>query len=673
MKQLKRSEMIEARDMVKNIKPYKPGRPIEEVIRELNLDGEVIKLASNENPLGTSPLAVEAMERAVKETFLYPDDNCYKLRQLLAKRNNVDQEEIIIGNGSVEIMLLVTLAYLDHDLGAVTSEGAFIWFKIATSIAGARLIEVPMKNYAYDLPKILKAIKPSTRVVYIDNPNNPTGSMISKRAMDDFIAKLPHGILLIMDEAYHEYITDAGYPDSFRYLREGKDILILRTFSKIYGLAGARLGYGFAKKNIISNLMKLRITFNVNRISQAGGIAALDDLSHVKKGRELNDAGKKYLYEAYKKLGLPCLPTHGNFILVDFGRDSQIAFEALQRKGIITRTVKEYGFHNSLRITIGTEEQNRRLIETLEEILKRPKKITKDDIASVSLKSIGVIRSPYKAISDVQHRGEGELSEIEISPEYFEGLKDIDGFSHLLIFYWLHRSTTPAMSVKTPWDETRHGLFASRSPNRVNPIGFTVVQLVKRKKNILAVKNLDAIDGTPVLDIKPYFPDADARPNARTGWFEKSTSLLRARAYIFKTAIKLEAGKMGILGGADKHDIKAGCPVEFGGKKERWSPQQLFVGAVETCVMTTFLWLLEESGLRIASYRSTAVGKAQLRKNDFVFTAVVIRPVITINSAAASEAIRDLIVQAGEQCMISKSVNCQVVLKPVIRTAGLKP
>jgi histidinol-phosphate aminotransferase len=509
--------------MVKNIRPYKPGRPIEEVMRELNLDGEVLKLASNENPLGTSALAVAAMEQAVKKTFMYPDDNCYRLRQILAERNGVDLEEVIVGNGSVEIMLLIALAYLDHHLSAVTSESAFIWFKIATSISGARLVEAPMKNYAYDLKGILKAIRSDTRVVYIDNPNNPTGSMISRRAMNDFLARLPCGILLILDEAYHEYITDPGYPDSFRYLREGRDILILRTFSKIYGLAGARLGYGFARKDIISNLMKLRITFNVNRISQAGGIAALDDLEHVKRGRAVNEAGKKYLYKAYKRLGLPCLPTQGNFIMVDFGRDSQIAFEALQKKGIITRTVKEYGFYNSLRITIGTEEQNRRLIQTLEEILKRPKKIAKDDIATVSLRSIGVIHSPYKAASDVPLRGEGKLckSEIEISPEFAGGLKDIDGFSHLLVFFWLHRAAAPVMAVKTPWDETPHGLFATRSPNRVNPLGFTVVRLIKRKKNVLTVENLYAIDGSPVLDIKPYIPDTDARPKARTGWFGK--------------------------------------------------------------------------------------------------------------------------------------------------------
>ncbi len=361
--------MIEAKDHIAKIRTYKPGKPIEEVIRELGLEGEVIKLASNENPLGTSPLAIKAMRQALDESFLYPDDNCFYLKRALADRFKVAPEEIIVGNGSVEILPYLTLAYLGKKDSAVLSQSAFIWFKIAVNIAGGELIEVPMKNHTHDLNAMLDAIKPRTKLVFIANPNNPTGTMITKKEVDAFFDKVPEHVLVVMDEAYYEYITDPDFPDSFRIFRQKKNILILRTFSKIYGLAGARLGYAIANKNIIANLMKLRISFNVNRISQVAGMAALDDHEFAQKSRAMNDRGKEYLYDAYKKLGIFHLPTYGNFVFVDFDRDSQIVFEALQKRGIIARTVKEYGFPNALRITIGTEEQNHRLIKTLKEIL----------------------------------------------------------------------------------------------------------------------------------------------------------------------------------------------------------------------------------------------------------------------------------------------------------------
>ena len=361
--------MIESKENVKKILTYKPGRPIEEVVRELHLKGEVIKLASNENPLGASPLALKAMRDCLRESYLYPDDNCFYLRNALAGKFGVSPAEIALGNGSVEILPQITLAYLGPDSSAVVSEGAFIWHKIAVNIAGGELIEVPQKNFTYDLKAVRGALKKNTKLIFIANPNNPTGTMVTREDMDELFRNLPDDILVVMDEAYSEYITDPGFPDSFRYFREGKNILILRTFSKIYGLAGSRLGYGFARKEIISDLMKVRISFNVNRLSQAAGIAALGDEVHVRRGLRMNNAGKEFLYDAYRKLGLFHLPTYGNFLFVDFARDSRIVFEALQKKGIITRTIKEYGFPNALRITIGTEQQNQRLIRTLKRIL----------------------------------------------------------------------------------------------------------------------------------------------------------------------------------------------------------------------------------------------------------------------------------------------------------------
>jgi histidinol-phosphate aminotransferase len=361
--------MIRARGFLKKIQPYQPGKPIEEVVRQLNLKGEIIKLASNENPLGASPLALQAIGKAAKDAYLYPDDNCFYFREKLASKLAVDSEDIFVGNGSVEILPLATLAYLDPGLSAVCSKSAFIWFKIAVRIAAGELIEVPMKNNTHDLKAMLRAIKKNTRLVYIANPNNPTGTIVTKEEVEEFFRKVPDHVLVIMDEAYYEYIDDPRFPDSFKYLREGKNILILRTFSKIYGLAGVRLGYGIADKEIMANLAKLRVSFNVNRLSQIAGMAALDDDQHIRRGKGVNEAGKEFLYEAYRKLGLFYLPTYANFIFVDFARDSRTVFEALQRKGIITRPIKEYEFPHALRITIGTDKQNRKLIRALKDVL----------------------------------------------------------------------------------------------------------------------------------------------------------------------------------------------------------------------------------------------------------------------------------------------------------------
>lgn len=361
--------MIQPRDFLKKIETYKPGKPVEEVARELKLKGEIIKLASNENPLGTSPLALKALRNALKESFYYPDDNCFYLKKKLAERFGVEPENLIIGNGSVEILPMITQAYLGPGQSAVGSRGAFIWFKIAVAIADGELLEVPLTYFTHNLRAMLGAVQETTRLIYIANPNNPTGTMVSRDEVEDFFRRVPDHILTIMDEAYFEYIDDPRYPYSLKLFKERKNIIILRTFSKIYGLAGNRLGYGIAPKDVICSLSKVRISFNANRLSQIAGIAALDDYAHVKKGKAVNEAGKEYLYDAYKKLGLFHIPTFGNFIFVDFARDSRIVFEALQRKGIITRTIKEYGFPHALRITIGTEEQNRKLVRALKQVL----------------------------------------------------------------------------------------------------------------------------------------------------------------------------------------------------------------------------------------------------------------------------------------------------------------
>ncbi|HEX7320816.1 MAG TPA: histidinol-phosphate transaminase [bacterium] len=360
---------IEPNPHLQRIQTYKPGRPIEEVIRELNLKGEVIKLASNENPLGTSPLALEAMKRTMEESALYPDDNCFYVKEIIAKKFNVDISQLFIGNGSVEIMPYLTLTYLSAKDSAVVSQSAFIWYKIAVNIAGGELIEAPMKDHTHDLKAMLKAIKSNTKLLFIANPNNPTGTIVTKEEFDVFLEEVPDHVIVVLDEAYKEYISDPVYPNSAKYFGKKKNLVILRTMSKMYGLAGMRLGFMLADQDIVSNVMKLRISFNVNRIVQSAAIAAFDDVEHISKSRTANDAGKQYLYDEYKKLGVFFVPTYGNFIFVDFARDSKIVFEELQKQGVITRTIKEYGFPNALRITIGTEKQNRRLISTLKKIL----------------------------------------------------------------------------------------------------------------------------------------------------------------------------------------------------------------------------------------------------------------------------------------------------------------
>lgn len=247
-------------------------------------------------------------------------------------------------------------------------------------------------------------------------------------------------------------------------------------------------------------------------------------------------------------------------------------------------------------------------------------------------------------------------------------MKDIEGFSHLHILYWLHQSDSTNLLVRTPWDETLHGVFATRSPNRINPIGYAVVQLVKKEDNILTVKYLDAIDKTPVLDIKPYIPAIDVWSDVKIGWLEKKTDYLQARVYEFETATEYIKGKEGILTGKDKTHITVGCAQAFGGKKEYWSPQHLFIASIEVCIMTTFLWLIEKKKLSIISYQSNTSGKAHLKNKDFVFTEVTVKPIITIDSVIIRDDIYNLIVEASKQCMISKSVNCPVIVIPCIQT-----
>ena len=360
--------MIELRSFVKNIRPYKPGKPIEEVIKELGLTGEVIKLASNENPLGASPLAIKAMSDKIADSYLYPDDNCFYLKQKLSERFGVTVTNTIVGSGSVELIELIFKAYVNPGDEVIMSEPSFIMYKIACQIFGGERVAIPLKNHKHDVETMVQRINKKTKIVIVDNPINPTGTIIEKDAMDFFIERIPKNVILVIDEAYHEYIEDPKYPNGLDYAKRN-NVMILHTFSKIYGLAGLRVGYGFGSEEIIGAMMKVRLPFNVNRIAQIAAAAALDDGEFVQLSRENNEKGKAFLYAEFTRLNLAYTPTYGNFILVDFKRDSNEVFDAAQRKGIIMRTVYEYGLPTSLRITIGSAEQNKNLIKMLEKIL----------------------------------------------------------------------------------------------------------------------------------------------------------------------------------------------------------------------------------------------------------------------------------------------------------------
>ncbi len=358
------------RPNIERVVPYKPGKPVEEVVRELKLRCSIIKLASNENPLGPSPRAIAALRKELPRLHYYPEDTCYYLRQRLSELFKVDYDSIIIGNGSVDLIYLACLAYLDPGDEMLLSAGSFISARIAGTIMNANVIQIPTRDYRHDLERILNSITPKTKLIYLDNPMNPLGTIVTKKEFSEFIAQVPESVLVILDEAYAEYITSRDYPRGLDYYNQNYNILVLRTFSKIYGLAGLRIGYGFAKPEIIQNLRKVRLPFNANRAAQVAALAALGDHRHIQRSRKINEAGKQHFYKELKKLNLFYLESYGNFVFINFTIDSRQIADILQRKGVITRTVKEYGYPNALRVTIGKQQENRRFFQALKETLQ---------------------------------------------------------------------------------------------------------------------------------------------------------------------------------------------------------------------------------------------------------------------------------------------------------------
>lgn len=358
------------RPNLEKVSPYRPGKPVEQVARELGLKGVIIKLASNENPLGPSPRALTALRKHLNQLHYYPEDTCYYLRKEIAERYKIDYDSTIVGNGSVDLIYMACLAYLNPGDELMMSAGGFIAPRVATTVMNAQLIEVPTDNYRHDLERMLSMLTPRTKIVYLDNPINPLGTIVTKKELNAFMEQVPERVLVILDEAYAEYITSRDYPRGIDHYHRNKNILVLRTFSKIHGLAGLRIGYGFAKPDIIRTLMKVRLPFNVSRAAQEAARAALSDTKHIQRSRRTNEAGKNLFYPELKQLKLFFLESYGNFVFINFAVDAQLIFEALQRKGVITRTLREYNFPNALRVTIGKEPENRRFIKALKEVLE---------------------------------------------------------------------------------------------------------------------------------------------------------------------------------------------------------------------------------------------------------------------------------------------------------------
>jgi histidinol-phosphate aminotransferase len=355
---------------IEGLASYEPGRPIEEVARELKLrPASIIKLASNENPLGPSPKAVAAMRRALATAHLYPDGGGYYLRRGLAKQLGVGMENIILGAGSNEIIEFLFHAFVAPGDEIVCGDRAFVIYKLCAAMFQARAVEVPFRNHTHDLEAMLAACNGRTKIVFISNPNNPTGTRVDNATLYRFLDRVPNHTIIALDEAYFEFLDDA--PDTIRYVtsRRAPNIIVMRTFSKIVGLAGLRIGYGVTSPEMVGLLNRVRQPFNVNSIAQAGALASLGDRAHIQRTRRLNQQGLDYLGGEFGKMKLEFIPSVANFICVRVG-DGRAVFEKLQKRGVIVRPLAGYKMPEWVRVTVGTMPENRRFIRELKTVMK---------------------------------------------------------------------------------------------------------------------------------------------------------------------------------------------------------------------------------------------------------------------------------------------------------------
>jgi histidinol-phosphate aminotransferase len=366
--------LIKASDLVlpsvAALAPYEPGKPIEELQRELGI-GEPVKLASNENPLGPSPLAIEAIKAALPELNRYPDGASFELVKKIADHHKVETERVFAASGSVEVINLLAFLFLRPGLNAVYSEHSFAIYLLATSAAGGEhRVAKTLDGYAHDLDAMAAMIDANTRIVFLGNPNNPTGTIYRRAEWKRFLARVPEHVVIVADEAYFEFVQDPEYPDSLDDHDDQRLIITLRTFSKIFGLAGIRVGYAVARPDIIQMLHNVRQPFNVTSLAQVAAIAGMDDNAHIARTLQVNAEGMEYLEGEFRRLGLAYVPSHGNFILVEVG-DGRAVYDRLLRAGVIVRPMNGYGYPHHVRISVGLPEENRRLIAALGEALAR--------------------------------------------------------------------------------------------------------------------------------------------------------------------------------------------------------------------------------------------------------------------------------------------------------------
>lgn len=356
-------------EYIERLDPYRPGKPIDEVRREFGLD-HIHKLASNENPLGPSPRALEAMHQRMTGLNQYPDSAGFHLRDALARRYRVKRENVILGSGSEGIMATIVRTFLHGDEEVLTSEGTFVGFMVLARSQGVPIVTVPLRDYGYDLETMASHLSSRTKVVYLSNPNNPTGTIFTRAEFEAFLERVPPHVLIILDEAYYEFVGDLyDYPDSQLYRAD--NVITLRTFSKAYGLAGIRIGYGLAHEALIGQLLKVKLPFEPNTLAQAAGLAALDDDAFLMRTLDVNERGIEQLYEGLERLRIPHVRSYANFVLTEWGSETEVdrIYQGLLARGVIVRPLRGFGLPTCIRISVGLPEENAACLRGLRELL----------------------------------------------------------------------------------------------------------------------------------------------------------------------------------------------------------------------------------------------------------------------------------------------------------------
>jgi histidinol-phosphate aminotransferase len=357
-----------ARKGILKIVSYVPGKSIEEVQKEIG-PKRWIKLASNENLLGPSPKAIAAIRKELPHIYMYPDGPCSLLREALAKKFSLPERMVVISNGADNLILMIANAFVGEGDEVVMADPTFAVYTNVTQIMGGKVVKVKLRDFTHDLDGMSEKVNRKTKLVFICNPNNPTGTTVSQKLFNHFLSKLPERVIAVLDEAYGDFVEDPFYPNGLDYVKARKQVVVLRTFSKVYGLAGLRIGYALGREDLVDCLYQVRDPFPVHRLAQVAAVAALNDQDHAIRSIQLVYEGKRYLYRELDKMGLLYLPSHANFIFIDFGRDSQEVFQALLKEGIIIRPGKIWGYPTCARVTIGRREDNQRFIKALKKIL----------------------------------------------------------------------------------------------------------------------------------------------------------------------------------------------------------------------------------------------------------------------------------------------------------------